>query len=243
MISSNLYESRNEVFVSGNWSLTTSFNDKEADLIEEIKRLFHDLRSPLAALKMFAYSLEGSADKDFVNNRTQRMSRTIDAFADKILKKNNSLAKFDLININGAIEAMLLEKTTEYKDLNTQFVYEPVNLDKTLTLNGSRDEFERMLSNLINNAVEACDKDGVVKIGLKQKGNICILDVTDNGKGMSNATLQKLRAGVATSFGKVSGQGIGFQQIREAVLNLNGKLQIKSKLGVGSSILIEFTYS
>lgn len=234
------YRVRNMNFSDSDEAMASIFYKSEEDLIEEIRCLFHDLRSPLAALKMFCYSLQNPADKEFINNRTERMASTINGFADKIFHQKNLFANFDLINIHSVIVEILAEKKYEYRNLDIHFVYDSKIAENNLTINGSKNEFERMLSNLINNAVEACDSSGVVRVALKQKNNSCILSVTDNGKGISDATLEKLRSGESTTYGKAHGNGIGFQQIREAVFNLNGKLKIDSKLGVGSNIVIEF---
>jgi len=206
------------------------------NLMINIKNIIHDLRSPLAALKMLcSYSKDLSDDdKSLLESSTGRMCRIIESFSKKIQEDSK-------INIHATIEKILKEKKIEYCKSNLQFIYAQTNNTEHWNINGDIDDFERMLSNLLNNAVEACfDKSGVINIDLKATNNTLHLTVGDNGKGIPDEVLQKLRDGESVTHGKEKGQGIGFKQIRDAVAKLNGKLIINSTIGAGTKIQIEF---
>ncbi|MCC2644842.1 MAG: sensor histidine kinase, partial [Burkholderiales bacterium] len=141
-------------------------------------------------------------------------------------------------NLSSVIEEILLEKKYVYKNLNIKFFYIPPIYVKDCLIQSENDDLKRMLSNIINNAVEACDENGIIHVSLELKNKILYLNIVDNGKGMPDEVLQKLRNSITITFGKENGQGIGLGQIRETVTKLCGSLTIKSILGIGTEIQI-----
>lgn len=203
-----------------------------------IKRLIHDLRSPLAALKMLSsYSKDLSErDKPLLENIASRIEQIIES-EDKNATDMGSLK----INVHTTITKILLEKKMEYHSSNVQFIYAPNRKTENISIKGNIGDFERMLSNLLNNAVEACvDKSGIIILDLECHNNRLHLTIDDNGNGIPNEVLQKLRNGNSITHGKENGQGIGFTQIRNTVTKLNCELDIESKLGAGTKISIMF---
>ena len=156
-------------------------------------------------------------------------------------KQDRCLEIFEKININTVVQKIIQEKKIEYHDLEVDFIYSSVGAVDNLTIDGSITDFERMLSNLINNAVESCYVKAKITVILELKDQVLQLKILDNGRGITADVLQKLRHGVTITSGKENGQGIGFQQIRKTVTKLNGKLTIDSMIGVGSSIGLEFS--
>lgn len=97
-------------------------------------------------------------------------------------------------------------------------------------------EFERSISNLINNAVEAAsDNRSVVTIELKSQLNQIEILVIDNGKGISEEILNKV-GHKGFTVDKENGTGIGIFYAREFFVNLGGSLNIESVLNKGTTV-------
>ena len=213
------------------------------DLILTIKHAVHDLRSPLSALQMLCRCSKSLSPKEqsLLKDCTERMLQILTLVAKNINgKQDRCLEIFEKININTVVQKIIQEKKIEYHDLEVDFIYSSVGAVDNLTIDGSITDFERMLSNLINNAVESCYVKAKITVILELKDQVLQLKILDNGRGITADVLQKLRHGVTITSGKENGQGIGFQQIRKTVTKLNGKLTIDSMIGVGSSIGLEF---
>jgi hypothetical protein len=90
--------------------------------------------------------------------------------------------------------------------------------------------FERMISNLINNAVEACDKNsGIIDVLLELENGHAKIIVKDNGVGIPKRTLEKIRAcSKNVNSTKHEGQGLGLNQILSTIESYEGTVEVES---------------
>jgi hypothetical protein len=114
-------------------------------------------------------------------------------------------------------------------------------------------DLQRILSNLINNAVEAITHEGLITISLKteksqparqtasdtspREADYLILSIEDNGKGIPESVLDKLGQ-VGVSYDKTTGTGLGLPHAIETMKKYHGDLQIASGLGKGTKIML-----
>lgn len=98
-------------------------------------------------------------------------------------------------------------------------------------------EFKRVLSNLVNNSVEALGEKGLVTLRVFAKDDRAIIQVQDNGKGIPPEILGKLGQ-QGESHGKEGGSGLGLYHARTQVESWGGSLSIESALGQGTTITL-----
>lgn len=220
--------------------MANSYDDEEK-LHELLKRLIHDIRSPLAGLRMLLYALSGrlsEEEKQALDKMYERVGGVVDSAAGELQKKELHASS---LNLHILIQDMLLEKKVEYMGYDVKFIYSTPENHSDINIIGVKDDFCRMLSNLMNNAVEACsNKAGTIRIGLHKSSHAITLSINDDGRGMPTEVLEKLRNGEAITYAKKDGHGDGMGQIRDAIAKLNGTLDIKSMLGQGSNFVINF---
>ena len=101
-------------------------------------------------------------------------------------------------------------------------------------------ELARVISNLVNNSVEAFAGPGRVTIAIRAQKDSSSIIVSDNGKGIPPEILAKLgeRGVTHGKEGTASGSGIGVFHARETIEKFGGKFQIQSKVGMGTMITI-----
>jgi signal transduction histidine kinase len=214
----------------------------------------HDIRSPLSALNMITSSLdEVSEDKRaIIRSSIQR----INDIANDLLKKGKSpqtdvttestqQTKTDSL-LTSVAESILSEKRVQFKNK----IKIQISLDTSkaygifVAINES--EFKRVLSNIINNAVEAIgDNVGVVNLTLEKQNNSAIIKITDNGPGIPENILEKLGKESVT-FGKEnsdSGSGIGVLHAKNTIESYGGSFSIQSKQGKGTTITLSLPIS
>lgn len=214
------------------------FDLKGNNFSELVKKIIHDLRSPLMVLYMICGSSKDLSERDKIvlENVAGRMDRIIESM-------NKKTIEIDTPEINTAevIKKILQEKEIEYVKSNVQFIYEQDKSLENVTIEGNIGDFERMISNLLNNAVEACHgKAGIIMISLGYYSSKLHLTISDNGAGIPDEVLQKLKHGEMVTYGKQNGRGLGFMQIRKTLDELNGAFNIESKIGVGSKLYLTF---
>ena len=203
-----------------------------------IDLFIRDMQNTIASFKSYCNQALRIIDKDKESllRLIERISRILNSSVMPV-KANNK--KNNEINLIASINNILQEKKLECLGSNTKILFTKSENIENLYIPGSVDDFERMLSNLLNNAVEACsDIHGVVSINLDVTDKVIYLVIEDNGKGIPDNVLQQIRSGISVTSGKENGQGIGLTQIRDTISQINGKLIIKSKIGNGSKFII-----
>lgn len=98
--------------------------------------------------------------------------------------------------------------------------------------------FSWVIENLCKNAIDAMDSDGEIKLRLKDNHKQLILDVSDNGKGLSKSQFKTIfEPGFTT---KKRGWGLGLSLAKRIIENYHkGKIFIKhSEIGKGTTFRI-----
>ena len=98
-------------------------------------------------------------------------------------------------------------------------------------------EFRRLVSNLVNNAVEAFEAGGRVDVSLSHADGKVVLTVADNGKGIPAEILARLGHRGETH-GKSGGTGLGLYHARSSAESWGGSLEIDSKPGAGTAVRV-----
>ena len=198
----------------------------------------HDIRSPLAAL---GASVKGLAvppeQRTLIDGAVGRMQ----GIADDLLRRYRApgaeaRVEVETRSLAGLIEQVVAEKRIQHKDrdgLKMEFVN---------SADGARaavdpKELQRMISNLVNNAVEALDKAGAVSVSLSAPDGRVIIKVADDGRGIPPEILSKLGQKGETH-GKDGGTGLGLYHARTAAESWGGELTIDSAPGKGTTITL-----
>jgi anti-sigma regulatory factor (Ser/Thr protein kinase) len=100
-------------------------------------------------------------------------------------------------------------------------------------------ELRRIISNLINNSIEAM-KDNSIEINVKvfKENNFIYITLKDNGTGIPNTVLSQIGQSEITT--KYHGNGLGLFHAIESVKSWDGNLHIESQVSQGTVITISF---
>ena len=104
-------------------------------------------------------------------------------------------------------------------------------------------DLESMLLNLILNAKDAISSDGTVEIFITLRSSqqeMVQIEVRDNGSGMTEQVRDSLFEPFFTT--KSEGTGLGLTMVHSIVQGAKGKIVVKSKIGEGSSLVIQIPY-
>jgi anti-sigma regulatory factor (Ser/Thr protein kinase) len=142
-----------------------------------------------------------------------------------------------------ALEDVIKSKEYQYKNANVRFNYSFDPGYGFVFIRGDHLSFERMMSNLINNAVEAAtDRPAVLDISFDREEDRYIrIIVKDNGKGMSESEIDAIRKR-SRQIGstKHEGYGIGLEQILSTIDFCKGQIEIESRENVGTTVIVKF---
>ncbi len=219
--------------------LNNQLNKANKELEDFASTLSHDLRSPIANLKMLISIMGNSntADKfeytGKLKNQVDRLDDMILGLAEIIDLKNTqnivaSKVSFeDILNVvkeelKREIEASKSIITTDFASL-AQINYYEVYLHS-------------IMLNLVSNAVKyRKDIPPVIKIATHKEGNNIVLSVEDNGIGMD---LKKMGEELFKPFRRFNeskeGKGIGLHIIKSMVEKNGGRIEVTSNPGEGT---------
>ena len=141
-----------------------------------------------------------------------------------------------------ALKDIMYGREYQYKNAGVIFSVLKGSEDPFIFIRGDFSDYQRMICNLINNSIEAFDgKGAVVDIGFALNDNKEVeIFVKDNGQGMPKEIADKILNDSPVSTTKKTGRGIGFQQIRGTLKQMNGRMLIDSKENEGTKITLVF---
>ena len=230
--------------------------EKDATLAAVASQVAHDVRSPLAALNMALLSSDQISEEDRIILRSAL--QRINDIANELLSRSKSndfdlrslpaprqsgLMAHDPIMLVAVVESLLREKRMQFRDKPNVEIKEEMSAGSDFFVRMAPSDLARVISNLINNSVEAFDgRQGLVTVALDRVGDMIRLLIRDNGKGMPKEILQRLGEKRVThdKVGSDSGSGLGVRHARTMVENAGGKLYIESEIGIGTTVTLVF---
>lgn len=103
-----------------------------------------------------------------------------------------------------------------------------------------RTEFKQAISNLLLNAGDAVQKNGLLRIKTGRDKAHIFVSVIDNGTGMDSAVQKKIFDPFFTT--KVQGTGLGLAIVKRIVEKNDGLIDLKSRVGEGTAITLKFKF-
>jgi len=95
-------------------------------------------------------------------------------------------------------------------------------------------QLNQVLVNIIVNAIEAVSSDGWVEVSTYRETDLVVIQVEDNGPGMSEATIERLFDPFFTTKDVGEGTGLGLAISYEIVRNHGGEIRVISAEGAGT---------
>ncbi|MCP4994258.1 MAG: response regulator [Gammaproteobacteria bacterium] len=228
-----------------------------ADQANQAKSLFlsnisHELRTPLNAIIGFSRLL--------IKDRESTLSKIQKEFAEHINVSGNhlltliddvlDLARIESGQFNIKIKAVPVCKVIQ----DARFFFNDQAKRKQLTISDITDESKReiyaladenrlrqVIINLLSNAIKYNNPGGRVVITLERHGPKVIISISDTGIGIPEEKLSELflpfsRLGAEAK--GIEGTGIGLSIARQLTEMMNGKINVESRVNVGTNFTI-----
>ncbi len=199
---------------------------------ESLAQMAHDMRAPLQALKA-VIAVSGELDerkKTLIKNSIVRL----EALAEGVLAHNKSTQQPKCLIV---ATQNIIEEFRTYSKCKIDFHLYAIESPMFLKCDEIR-TMERIITILITNALEASENQSNIRVSLFSLDNKIILEVKDNGHGMSKSDIKKIgRKGFTKN--KENGNGLGLAFIKEKVQGLKGKMEVVSRLKQGTTFKVE----
>ncbi|NYB74554.1 transporter substrate-binding domain-containing protein [Sedimentibacter hydroxybenzoicus DSM 7310] len=206
--------------------------------------LAHEIRNPLGIIRTQSYLLrinekiDDAAYKslDYIDVAVKRASKIID----NILSFSRFSSKAEkLIDVNQLIER-LIEIHNEAIKKYRIIVNVESNIKEQIQLNV--ESVEHIILNLISNSIDAMNDGGILGLKTKVEDNIFTIICEDNGCGIDEHNINNIFDPFFTTKELGKGTGLGLFIVYSEVEKLGGKIDVKSKLGEGTTFIITIPF-
>ncbi len=219
---------------------------QQSDLISEF---VHELRTPLASLSTATYLLlrpEMSREQqeqivNNIHNETLRLNALASSFLDLARLESGRVqfrkSAFDIMDLLYECRDVMASKADEER---IQILVEQP--EGSTLLEADRDKIKQVVLNLLSNAIKYNRPNGSVIMKTEATENNLRLSVQDTGLGIPEDALvhvfEKFYR-VREHEARATGTGLGLSICKQIIQGHGGTIEIKSKLGVGTNIIID----
>jgi two-component system NtrC family sensor kinase len=243
--------------------------DKEKDLMNEqiietgklasvgelAAGIAHEINNPVAIMVEEAGWIEDLlAEEDFKEGENlqefQRALTQIRVQGRRCKDITHKLLSFARKTDSRTLEVHLNDLVTEVISLSEQRAkYANVTIRSHLrpslpVLQASPSEIQQVLLNLINNALDAMEKDGgAIDVTTRLDGKNVVMEVSDTGKGIPEANLSRLFDPFFTTKPVGKGTGLGLSICYGIIKKLGGDIEVESTVDEGTTFRVTVPYA
>jgi NtrC-family two-component system sensor histidine kinase KinB len=222
---------------------TTEQYEFDAIRTEFVLRASHELRTPLTSIRMALGLLEDrlelapdSRERDLldtVNEEMQRMLRLLNDLLDLSRMYASSL-QFDIAPVSVSDLLGHTVQRFEYAAAAAGVELTQGCEDADLTVAVDRVHIDRVLDNLVSNALRHTPRGGSVGLSCRQRFASVEIAVRDTGEGIAAHQQTRVFEPFVQVGGKTGGAGLGLAMCREIVQQHGGSIALRSVPGKGS---------
>ncbi|MBW2603217.1 MAG: PAS domain-containing protein [Deltaproteobacteria bacterium] len=212
----------------------------------------HEINNPIQGLLTFSDLMQdilaegkpSSEDLEQFKRHLSFMSKELERCGNIISGllsfAHESPKEYKEIDLNDVLEAVL--SLTRHKMGLRDVVLTTRLYPGLLLIKGDERELQQCFLNLIFNAIEAMPGGGQLRITseLKRDKKNARVEVRDTGYGISKENIEHIFDPFFTTKGEGKGTGLGLSIAYGITKNHKGKIKINSKVGKGSSFVLEF---
>ncbi|KAA0547032.1 GHKL domain-containing protein [Bacillus sp. BGMRC 2118] len=199
----------------------------------------HEVRNPMTAVRGFLQLMKGSKNLNEAQQRYINISIEELDHSQSILTEFLSLAKpttTDLHKINLKEDLdNILELMRSYT--NFQAISIVASVENDLFIKGDSSEIKQVFVNIIKNSIEAIGKRGKIKVTAYKQSKHVMVEIEDNGQGMSE--MQQKYLGTPFYSTKDQGTGVGLSVAYKIIHAMKGSIKVESKIGEGTKFFIQ----
>ena len=219
----------------------------EKQRLEELRRLqletseliIHDLRNPISNITVSLDMLSKTIPEDTTPTNTkileiaksncERLQRLVDTLLE-VSRIESGESQFFITNVN--FNQLLHETIKQFSTLEKKHIEILLSIQPTLPpIPADRDKLDRVMVNLIDNAIKYSPPNGTIKIEVRMVGDELFTSITDQGPGVP----EDQRERIFERFTQVSGEsrkhrgfGLGLAYCRLAIEGHCGKIWVEA---------------
>ncbi|MBI9067895.1 MAG: HAMP domain-containing histidine kinase [Salinivirgaceae bacterium] len=219
-------------------------SERESAWREMARQIAHEIKNPLTPMKLSVQLLQRSwsnKDEDF-DDRFQRFSQNLIEQIDSLSSIATAFSQFARMPIAKLEKVNILERIEHscelFKDIGHTKIKIIETQNKNIFVSGDKERLLQVFNNLLKNAIQASykDKAGCITIAILHQEKNVIVEINDNGIGISKEMEDRLFEPNFTT--KSSGTGLGLSIVKNIVEESGGTIWFKSSPEKGTSFFV-----
>jgi len=220
--------------------IIVDYSKTEIEMRKMLSNISHDLKTPLTVILGYIETIRldnniSSKDREVflskVQNKTIEVVELINKFFDLAkLESGDKRVSLTKVNLNEICRKNILDF---YDTLMAKGI--EVNIEiphKNVYVLGNEEAFDRILNNLISNAIKYGSDGKLIGLSLRYEENFAYVDIWDKGKGIEEANQDKVFERMYTlddSRNKYyEGSGLGLTITKRLIEKLDGEIYLQS---------------
>lgn len=201
--------------------------------------IIHDIKNPMGTLRVYAQVMKKKSGNEEAAKLADEMIHQVDRFVNmtqEILDFTRGVSSTNILELDfgetmGAVLDFIekdLSKNNVQLVRNTQFQGQ-VKMDQ--------DKMVRVFYNLASNARDAMPQGGSLTVSTEPSNGYVKIEFRDSGTGMPEEVRKRIFEPFMT-YGKKHGTGLGMAIVKKVIDDHQGKIEIESEMGKGTTIRI-----
>ena len=198
----------------------------------------HEIRNPLTSMRGYAEFL-------LLDEEEESRREHLEIILDEINRVNNIVEEFMMLakpqpelftknNVSHILKNTMTLLAYEAKKKKVWLSFEQT--ENSIMILCDENKLKQVFLNIIKNGIEATPAGGKITISVKKSENDMIITITDTGIGMESSKVRKIGEPFYTT--KKTGTGLGLMISFKIIENHNGKIEIESEPGKGTSFIV-----
>jgi nitrogen fixation/metabolism regulation signal transduction histidine kinase len=220
-------------------------SQRESAWREMAQQIAHEIKNPLTPMKLNIQYLEkawkeGGEDFDQKLSRiAKNLTEQIDSLSD-IASQFSGFAAMELITPEAIPLKSIITNTIDLFSNHNQIRFEMSLPKDEIYILADRNQFLRILNNLIKNAIQSMSEktNGEIEVKLFTHFKNVVIQIKDNGCGISNDEKPHVFEPRFTT--KSGGMGLGLALVKKMTENAHGTIRFESEENIGTSFILQF---
>ena len=209
-----------------------------------ISSVSHELRTPLTAIKGWAETMQSTQDPKMLNRgmsiitgEASRLSGIVEELLDFSRMQNGRMTlMMDRTDVLSELSEAVYMFNQRSDREQVEIVYEEPEIIPVVL--GDKNRLRQVFINILDNAIKYSDTGGHVYILAEENDSSVVITIRDEGCGIPESDLSRVKEKFFKGNQARRGSGIGLALADEIVRLHSGKLDIDSKEGEGTTVLI-----
>jgi two-component system, NtrC family, sensor kinase len=209
----------------------------------------HEINNPLAVIGEEAGWMKDLLKEEDISQSPnfkefQESIKKIEYHAERVKKVTHRLLGFAR-RMEPTVEHVMVNQVLEecVGFLENEARYRNITIQKELAadlpaISSDPSQLQQVFLNIINNAIDAMGKDGIITLRTAHQESQVIIKISDTGPGMTKETIEKIFDPFFTTKEVGKGTGLGLSISYSIIEKLGGTIYVDSKLGKGTTFTI-----